>query len=454
MRALPLVIVAALASASCNAVNRFSCETDEQCNVQAGGRCHATDVCTYPSANCPSGYAFDDGVCVLDSVADASIEAPDAATPTIDGNWPDAQSPSARWVFLSGNARSDRTIPDSPQPMEPIMLYVPDGAGGYRNVWTSTEKDWTRAIAWADYDKDGRLDFAVGNGFGNTRRNRIYHNEGNDTFSVAWTAPTATFTQAVAWSDVDRDGDLDLLAGTSTSVKVYRQGAATFTEAELVGSISMVGSLAMADMDGDGDDDLALGAGSSARIYANNGSGIFNSRWSVETSTGSNALAWGDYDKDGDLDLAVEVQQRLTVYQQTGGSFVRAFDSGIDHQPALDRMGIEGLAWLDFDGDGDLDIATAGLLVPVGGGELVADKQRVFRNAGGSFTVAWESSTALQAYSMSVGDFNNDGKPDLVYGIDGPDMVFENTGGSFSSVWGSGTTDITHAIAWAPFESQ
>jgi hypothetical protein len=93
-------------------------------------------------------------------------------------------------------------------------------------------------------------------------------------------------------------------------------------------------------------------------------------------------VAWGDYDGDGDLDLVVAgcgdtadvIMTRL--YRNDGGTFVDV-DAGL---PGV--YSGAALAWGDYDGDGDLDLALAGAM-DYFFNELVT---RVYRNDGGTFT--------------------------------------------------------------------
>ena len=105
-----------------------------------------------------------------------------------------------------------------------------------------------------------------------------------------------------------------------------------------------------------------------------------------------------------------------------------------------------GVALLDYDGDGDLDV----FLVdsgPLGGSAPASGKSRLFRNdlkagSGGRGTLRFTDVTAragigFRAYGMgaAVADYDNDGDPDLFLTSLGPDALFRNNGdGTFTDV--------------------
>lgn len=72
--------------------------------------------------------------------------------------------------------------------------------------------------------------------------------------------------------------------------------------------------------------------------------------------------AWGDFDGDGDLDLwATNHKQKPSLYRNNGnGTFTDIIDKVWDANPFADTHGV---AWADFDNDGDQD-----LIVVSGGG--------------------------------------------------------------------------------------
>ena len=87
-----------------------------------------------------------------------------------------------------------------------------------------------------------------------------------------------------------------------------------------------------------------------------------------------------------------------------------------------------GVALLDYDDDGDLDI-----YVVDGAGRA----GRLFRSDGGSFTdVTEQAGIAPLSYGVgvAVGDYDNDGRPDLYLTNVGPDALYRNVGGRFEEV--------------------
>ncbi|MDH3253845.1 MAG: FG-GAP-like repeat-containing protein, partial [Acidobacteriota bacterium] len=156
-------------------------------------------------------------------------------------------------------------------------------------------------------------------------------------------------------SDLDRDGDLDLLLAHErglTWLDNLRQGRF----ADRSGDLPAAGAarrIASADFDNDGLPDLVTG-GQGLRIFRNSG-GRFTA-WDVGglgSITGVTALAVFDADNDGRLDFVVGGADGITVLAQRDGRF--------DRLPLDDALGgITALAVADVDSDGDLDILADG----------------------------------------------------------------------------------------------
>ena len=130
-------------------------------------------------------------------------------------------------------------------------------------------------------------------------------------------------------------------------------------------------------------------------------------------------LAVADVNGDGKPDFLYGAGKGM-LFLNTGKRFELREDSGISYQ-----SGKTGAYFADFDGDGHLD-----LFVPQSKGAC-----KLFRNDGtGKFVDVTDKSGDLAkaipgAVSAAWGDFNNDGKLDLVVGcLRGPNRYFENIG--------------------------
>jgi hypothetical protein len=111
--------------------------------------------------------------------------------------------------------------------------------------------------------------------------------------------------------------------------------------------------------------------------------------------------------------------------------------------PELVRPGgmITDAAWLDFDGDGRLDLVTVGEWAPI---QFYRNDGKQLRNVTGSTTLP---PTHGWWYSLAVGDFDNDGRPDLVAGNVGLNYAYttstENPFGIYASDFiGNRKTDV------------
>lgn len=249
----------------------------------------------------------------------------------------------------------------------PLTWFAGDGAGGFTAqpalipeghvVWITTvadlDDDGDGDVVWADA-QDGTLEW---------HRNDLPPRGG-----TAWTAePVGTGGLAsattLAAADLDRDGDLDLVAGdypADTVAWFANDGAGTYVrQADIATDVSGVAEVDTADLDGDGDVDVVAmgGVGNVLTWYANDGTGSFTPQPDVFTAGGAGhlrALAIGDIDDDGDVDLVL-----ANVSTDTVTWFANDGAGGFTAQPSPDAVDVTSLALGDLDGDGDLDIATA-----------------------------------------------------------------------------------------------
>lgn len=130
---------------------------------------------------------------------------------------------------------------------------------------------------WVDYDNDGFLDIFLSGSkrFGDPPLTKLYHNEGNGTFTSIANHNIASFMDTYAdWGDYNNDGYLDLIIGGQNSglfTKVYRNNKnGTFTEdTDFSITGSFYGSSKWCDYDNDGDLDILFAGNNSFKIYQN-----------------------------------------------------------------------------------------------------------------------------------------------------------------------------------------
>jgi hypothetical protein len=321
-----------------------------------------------------------------------------------------------------GDSRSQSPTPYTLHPT-PLFEDVTAKAGVATNLWGTS-------ACFLDVDNDGYLDlyvcnyvrfypnshkFCKFNGVDSTcgptnydpEKGRLYHNNGNGTF-------------------------------TDETVK---RGLADANGNAL--------GVAAADYDGDGWIDFAVANDQRpGDLYHNRGRGFFENVGLLSGTAydaGGNAHAgmgidWADYNQDGKLELIVTTYQHQpkSLYAQTGPGIFSdiCYTAGIA-QPTLNYVGF-GVKFLDYDNDGLADVMITNghavdnvaktdhtttypqipqLFHNVGGGRL----EEVTAKAGPDFQ------RPIVGRGLAVGDYDNDGRPDaLLVDIEGHALLLHN----------------------------
>jgi hypothetical protein len=197
----------------------------------------------------------------------------------------------------------------------------------------------------------------------------LWRNVGNGVFRDQ-SASIFNNTEFLAEAaDVNGDGRPDILVSrvsSATAVDVYvNQGSWRFSYWSSVPgffSLPHPEALELSDVDNDGDKDLLVVAILYSRIWKNDGTGRFvDSPTSlVPPVTYSAGGRFADYDEDGDSDLWIGNGQYFAQHDQlyVNGGFGRFSDETlmrVQQQP----MATVGLVSADVDSDGDVDVVAA-----------------------------------------------------------------------------------------------
>jgi hypothetical protein len=331
-------------------------------------------------------------------------------------------------------------------------LYLNNGTAnpfnGVSGSDISADTDNTYSVALGDVDGDGDLDLVAGN---NGQANRLYLNNGTanpfNGVSGSNISADAHSTASVALGDVDRDGDLDVVAGNRNQVnRLYlNNGTANpfngVSGSDISTDIHYTWSVALGDVDGDGDLDLVAGnVGQANRLYLNNGTsnpfnGVSGSDISADTDN-TYSVVLGDVDGDGDLDVvAGNYHQVNRLYLNNGTT--NPFNGVSGSNVSADARYTYSAALEDVDGDGDLDLVAGDW----------SQANRLYLNNGTASPFNGVSGSDISAdahttHSVALGDVDGDGSLDLVDGNNGQANRLYLNGGTTSPFGGISGSDI------------
>lgn len=268
----------------------------------------------------------------------------------------------------------------------------------------------------SDFNGDGRPDVVVTN-FRLSLHNpsiidhvSVLLGNGDGTLDRAVDYPVHMWPSAVAVGDLNGDNQLDLVAANNGSNDVsvlLGNGDGTFRTAFQYPAGEFPGSLAISDLNGDGYPDLAV-ASDDVWLLLGNGDGTFQAARSLSTGNNPGFVMTEDLDGDRTQDLVVVNYGSDTISVLLGNGD-GTFQTAVNY-PTGD--GPRRLAAGDLNGDGKIDLVTPN--------EDSFDASVLLGKGDGTFSSSMVTLPGVvfpySLLSVSIGDLDEDGRQDLVFG--------------------------------------
>jgi hypothetical protein len=317
-------------------------------------------------------------------------------------------------------------------------LYLNDGSGRFTwvpNTFSNVKHD-TEHIRIADFDNDGNIDVIFVSE--DDQNHEFYLGNGDGTFRDAGDRLLAMSEgNGLDVGDVNGDGFVDIVIGNSgekgqnflwLNDKDNPGHFIDVTATHLPQVNDGTQSIVLADLDGDGDLDMVVGNEVPPnRLLINDGTGVFSEKpegLELLVPLETRMVLLFDVDNDGDKDIVFsnltsnggkwdkDPQVRILINDGNAN-----FKDETESRMPRNKFSSYASQYIDFDGDGDLDLLVSTIEVP----GFKPLQVRAYENDGnGYFTditeKAMPNATVGRGWDIAVGDVNGDGIDDAIIG--------------------------------------
>ncbi|HAK79157.1 MAG TPA: hypothetical protein DCM71_20185 [Runella sp.] len=292
----------------------------------------------------------------------------------------------------------------------------------------SSEGSSPVAIQIADFDNNGKADVNVTNygqrapiQYSTTTILQNLTSSSNINLSKPTPLTIPNTTQSSTIGDLNGDGKIDIiLQGRATYLKNNSKIDTVLFSSMTQNNINTnFGSneYAIIDLDNDGKPE-AVGASAfnNIMVYRNNSTVAdinFSELLTFDTVVSSYNICVGDLDGDNKPDVALYTSSNISVLRNTSsapGQISFAPVVSFPKTPDVFNYGARyAIAMEDLDGDGLKDLAVSN-----GGGYTVSVLKNTSTIGTINFAPKIDFTTGFSPYSVSIGDIDGDGKPELV----------------------------------------
>jgi len=318
-----------------------------------------------------------------------------------------AEAGQAAQNLLSADLNGDGTLDDVILINNSLRIALRDAKGTVIVKNTYATGPNANLVAAGDFNGDGKLDLAVTSFGGSTSTSpdkgsvSLFLGNGDGSFQAFRAIPAGLNPNALALADFNKDGALDMAVGNGNGLSVVLgNGDGTF-RAPVFYAGSFPISLAAVDFTGDGVIDLATANFGKISILRGTGDGTFSAPVDTALGTSASYLSWSDFNHDGRMDL-LPVSQDTSSVAMLLGKGDGTFQAPVYYAVGSSSLSV-GLVPLD---DGNHLLFS--------GDNLAGDTYVNFIAPDGTVNAPVLNLVADIPNSVAVADLNGDGLPDAV----------------------------------------
>lgn len=306
-----------------------------------------------------------------------------------------------------------------------LKVKNPPVSPGNFTIKTKSKGKSNRSVAVGDFNNDKIQDFVIANSY--TDSVTVYL---GDSLAGKFKTPRSFKVGSSPWNvvvgDFNLDGKQDIATANNGSNNVsicLGDGQGKFTEKTKLSLSSMPFALGVGDFNKDGIQDLAI-LNSVVSIRLGDGSGTFSGNTDLNVGNNPQSIAIADFNKDSIADLATGNINSNNVSVCIGkgdGKFDAAKNYEVGNwNRSFPEINVSpgAIATGDFDNDGNQDFVTSNF-----GDSTISIR---YGNGSGGFEKRFENDIMVQSGPMglALGDFNGDGKSDIVTGNYDQKIIF------------------------------